>query len=353
MMPAHPNRKVLIRADGSRRLGLGHIVRCLALAEGLRERGDQPTFVMRDEDPSLIQRVQGAGYPVVEMQAPWGFEHDLTHMARLLSPGGLVVTDLCNADSLGQLPAYQRYLEGLKAAGAYLITIDDLNTLCFPSDVLINPNWGAERLPYQRSPGAAYLLGPKYFLFRRPFREAASQPRRIRREANRVLVSMGGGDTHRALGKVLKALRAVHQRCPLEIRVAMGLQGSTAILQGLAGGFGDRCQLLKGVDSLGELFLWCDVAIIGGGLTKYEAAVTGTPALVLSQVEPQWQSMQGFVEAGSAVHLGRAWEVGEEEIASPVGDLLADEPRRCAMSQAGKQVMDGRGVERVVEAMAQ
>ncbi|MBM3947380.1 MAG: UDP-2,4-diacetamido-2,4,6-trideoxy-beta-L-altropyranose hydrolase, partial [SAR202 cluster bacterium] len=308
-------RKVLFRADGSPRLGLGHIMRCLALAEGLQERGTVPVFLVRDEDPAVIDRVKRAGYHVEVLPKAPAQADERRVIERLFSSSDglprLVVTDLCNSDMLADLDTYRCYLDSLKGMSADLVTIDDLNTFAFPSDVVVNPNCGAERLPYQRSSSATYLLGPRYFLFRQEFREAAAKPRAIRSQANRVVVSLGGGDAHRTTEKVLSALLEVHRRQPLEVQVALGLQTAEALrLQEVLGGFSGQCRVLEsGKENLADLFLWCDVAIIGGGLTKYEAAVTGTPAIVLSQVEHQWDIMQAFAETGAAQHLGRAWGV--------------------------------------------
>ncbi|MBI4232966.1 MAG: hypothetical protein HY686_00820 [Chloroflexi bacterium] len=350
-------KRAYLRADGSRRLGLGHITRSLALAEGLASAGHAPVFVVKAEEPAVLDRIRRAGYLVGELPAATSFSEDLRCMTLLLAScedRPVVVTDLCNTDTLAHLEAYQDYLGGLKATGACLLTIDDLNTLPFPSDVVVNPNMGAELMPYQRVEGTTYLLGPRYFLLGREFREAALRPRQVRRQASRVAVSLGGGDPHGAVEKVLRALLQVHGARPLVVQVVLGLQDVVPPEIGrLAQQFEGQCQLMTGVESLAPLFLWCDVAVIGGGLTKYEAAATGTPAIVLSQVDHQWMVMQEFSKAGSVLHLGRAEEVGEEALASTLTHLLADYPQQCAMSQSGKAIIDGRGVERVVGALCQ
>ena len=48
--------RVVVRADGDAAIGMGHVMRCLALAERLSDRGATVTFLTREE-PAVLARI--------------------------------------------------------------------------------------------------------------------------------------------------------------------------------------------------------------------------------------------------------------------------------------------------------
>ena len=55
-----------------------------------------------------------------------------------------------------------------------------------------------------------------------------------------------------------------------------------------------------------------------------------------------------FEKEGTALNLGLGTEVGEEEITEAVAVLMRDYALRAKMSKRGKQLIDGRGIERII-----
>ena len=52
----------LFRVDGSHHLGTGHVMRCLAFAQGLGKLGVKSTFIVRDYEPRITELIQHYGY---------------------------------------------------------------------------------------------------------------------------------------------------------------------------------------------------------------------------------------------------------------------------------------------------
>lgn len=344
----------VIRADGSLKLGMGHIMRSLALAEGLRKSNISPVFVTRTSQSTVLNILESAGHTVESFPQDWSLQKDLEFTRQLIHQLGarIVVTDIGNSTVMEHPEEYEGYLSEIKKLGVFLATIDDSNDLRFVSDVVMNSNCGAEAFPYRSSDGTQYLLGPRFFLFRDEFAEVADCPREVRKQANRIVVTLGGSDLGAITGKVLQALARLNTDPPIELTLVLGLEGHLrGTLAATLDTFGGRCRLFDTDCNMADLFLWSDVAITGGGLTKYETALTGTPSLFLSLVDNQHRVAEKFSQEGTSVYLGPGTQVSEEVIRRELELLLRDHDRRQAMSQAGKRLVDGNGVQRVLQVL--
>src|SRR5262249_40255636 len=153
------------------------------------------------------------------------------------------------------------------------------------------------------------------------------------------LLSFGGSDPQ---GLTLKAARAL-QALPDAIEVlavagpafsyrreveALGLRRKVTLINE-AGGHID------------ELMLDADVGGGSGGMSVYEMAALGTPGIVLAQNAREDRRMHEFCRHGTIEYLGLGTEVGEERIHAAVAGLLQDAPRRRAMSERGRALVDG------------
>ena len=343
----------LIRVDGSTEIGLGHIMRCLALARGLEKAGVRSIFVVKDYDKRVVRLIHHHGYKVESIPAASDFKEDgsLTIKSCQQYNADLIITDLCYKSAFHQPAHYLNYLSGLKATGRFLLTIDDVSVLPFPSDILLNPNYRAEELNYCFDENIRFLLGPSYFIFRQEFIEAANSARGIRKEAKNIVATLGGGngDVKSALVKIVRALVSL-QNSSLALRIVAGSISPhfEKSLQNILKGYRGNYEVLGGTDNMARLMLWSDLAITGGALTKYETAVTGTPSLVISVDEQQAGWMRQFERAGTALNLGGAWDSSEQDIGAAIERVLKSKSLRMEMSRKGKRLVDGKGIERII-----
>jgi spore coat polysaccharide biosynthesis predicted glycosyltransferase SpsG len=267
----------LVRCDGTRETGLGHVSRCLALAEALAERGIASTFCGAFE--AHARRLLGeAGVPI---ESARGAE-EVSRLASERACTGIV------ADSYEIDAAYLKVLATGRAR-ASLLVVDDFAALSeYPDGALVlNFTVGAPQLEY-RGRDLVRLLGPEFLLVRRALRALRALGHTRPRRARRVLVAMGGGDL---LGLSVGIAKALRSAAPdVAVRLASGSYGGLpADVELLPDG-----QLAPG-------FAWADVCVTGGGLTKYEAAYVGAPPLVVSQTDLEAADTRQFADAGLGV----------------------------------------------------
>lgn len=344
---------VLFRADGSHYLGLGHIMRCLAFAQGLEKIGAKSIFVIRDYEPKVAEIIQRYRHTVEPILKSCSFQEDLLLTSALANQhrAKLIVMDLCNVNSLANLDKYSEYIQGLKDTGRFLITIDDVNEMHFPSDIVINHNYGAKNMNYESGKGVKFLLGPAYFIFRKEFVEAARAKREIKKDAQNILLTMGGSDLLGVTLKVARALTELEKTSNLNLRIVLGMDYTDSRkeeLKEVLDDFAGTYELIQESDSMARLMLWSDLAITGGGLTKYETAVTGTPSIIISQVAYLADLVKEFEKGGTTLNLGLGTKINKEDIAEAVRRLLRDDALRAKMSKRGRKVVDGKGTERIM-----
>ena len=351
-------RRVIFRADGSSRLGIGHIMRCIALAQGLRKIGINSIFIIRGYEQKIIELVQNNDYDVEIIPKNNSLIEDASLTLNFASRycANVIIIDMSNTDTLTNLDAYKRYLQTLKSNRKFLVTIDGLDEDCssnkipIPSGIVVIPYLGAENRKYKSHGNTNYLLGPAYFIFRDEFIKAARIKREINREAQNILVTMGGSDPSALTVKIANALVKLN-RISLNLRFVIGPGFNISISQELKiilADFNGNYELVIENFDMAELMFWSDLAIISNGLTKYETAVTGTPSIVISYNDFREKIVDEFERYGSTLYLGQGKNIYEDDIAKVVNSLLDDNGLRRQMSKKGRNLVDGKGAERVI-----
>ena len=326
--------RALIRADAGPQIGLGHVMRCLALAGPLRAMGAEVTFLGRGYAPSVQRTIRARG--CVPIALPQNEDDQRATCLQARERGAdAVVVDVYGIN--------EAYLRALRDTGVVLVSLDDHNLMSFPSHLVVNPNRFALDMQYRSSTGdTQFLLGPAYFLLREEFLKTCEVSHGIAPQARNLLISMGGSDPG---GYTEKVVRAV---------APLGLE--TVVIRGSASGgpsaaAGPNVRVIADPPDMAEWMLWADLAVTSGGGTIYELAATGTPGIVLAQVPDQEHNAAAMEREGTLVSLGLGADVSEDTIACAVQALAGDAPRRQAMSRRGRETVDGAGARQVAEAI--
>jgi len=339
---------LLIRADAHTRIGSGHVMRCLALAQAWQETGGPVTFVCHADLPaSLHQRLLAEGAAVVLYAGPPGSHQDAAHLTEQAQAhdAAAVVVDGYHFGA-----AYQRQI---KAADLRLLFIDDNGHADhYHADFVLNPNIHASESYYaHRDPHTQLLLGTDYALLRREFWPYRAHQRLLPDRAQNLLITLGGSDPDNITLAVLQSLAQLPDAAALQVRTVIG--GGNPHRAGIAA-FVDQSALaievLHDVRDMPALIAWADVALSAGGGTIWELALLGTPSVVIVTADNQARGM-AFLSQRGLIDLLQT-PVTPAALGQTLAPLIADRTRRQQIATQLQALVDGYGVQRVTTTLS-
>ena len=330
--------RVVMRADGGTTLGLGHVMRCLALAERLVERGACVTFVTRADEPAVLTRLAAGGFDVAPVRAGAA---PARGVATLLERAAAIGAKAAVVDVCGLTVDEQA---AIRDAGLRLTVIDDLARGRFVADVVLNQNADARPELYAAAPHTRLLLGPRYALLRPAFvgRSATPPPG----GSPRVLLTMGGADPDNVTLRVLREADALDADFALDVVLGPAFPHGDAV-EAAARTARHPVALRRDPGDLPGLMAQAALALSAAGSTCWELAHLGVPAVLVVLADDQAGNAAGLASAGVALSLGAAARLSGPALREALGVLLADPVRRARMAAAGRRLVDGAGAGRV------
>jgi len=342
----------ILRTDADHAVGMGHLSRCLSLASGLEARGHAVRFAVRRADASALARLEP--YEVIRIPQGAGWKEELGLLAAVRDRDCLVM-DLSHTDSFARIEGFSEHTRQLADFFKGVVLIDGLrdNALAECVDVhagmVVAPYVGADANRI-RAGRARCLCGPRYMIFD-PGYARVPERRDVPERARRILVTAGGSDPQ---GLSLAALDACREAAgDLLVRLVVGGGFDAGLRQALedrARNF-EGCALVRSPSSLVDDMLWADLAVSASGLTKYELALCGTPAILLSTCREFAEVNRPFAAAGTSLDLGVFSDLAPGRLAAALLELIADRDGRMAMARAGQRLVDPNGTNRVIDAM--
>lgn len=336
--------KIAIRADASVAIGSGHVMRCAALADGLRERGAQVVFVCRTAPGDMGGWLAAAGFEVRMLPAAqWSWQDDAAQVLALLDGEAIdaIVVDHYGLDARWEEQA---------ARIAPVMAIDDLADRPHACELLLDQNLyddGARRYDGLVPVACECLLGPRYALLRPQFADARSRRRPQHRKVERVLVCFGGSDAGNETAKGIEALRLLGGGLAADVVIGGGNPHRRAIEQLCASLPWTR--LLVQAEDMAQLMLDADLCIGAGGSTTWERCCVGLPGILVAVADNQVQAMRTLSRHGCVHFMGMASDVSARDLADAVAALMASPERLAALADNGLRLVDGEGVSRVAE----
>lgn len=337
--------KVLIRVDASRKIGSGHLMRCLAIADFLKYKNIKVFFLSRSIN--IKNYIIDKGFKVNLLKAENTVEDELNIIKSLTAEmkTNVMILDVNNYNTFKSLNEYCHYLEGLKKLSLFLVSFEDFKVYPPISDMVIIPYVGAEKLNLYEGKNCKYMLGPKYFVLREEFLKVKHVI--IRNKIKNILVTMGGSDSEGITLEVLRVLCDTELDISLKVVIGGLSQIDDAAIKNTLNSYKGSYSIIRDVSNMAQIMSESDIAIINSGLTKYETSAVGLPSIVISNNKYHSEIMNDFAQYGSVLHLGTGSEVKKDQISKAVIYLVNDYEKRQKMSNAGKSLIDGDGVAKI------
>jgi UDP-2,4-diacetamido-2,4,6-trideoxy-beta-L-altropyranose hydrolase len=351
---------IVFRVDSSLQMGIGHVMRCLALAQVLKENGVNVEFICRKHEGSLIDKIRSSGFVVHELKV---FEetkvgNKLSHSHWLGATQQQDADDCINilkAEKIDWLIIDHYALDGqwqkrLKPYYEKLMVIDDLADRKHQCDVLLDQNFGRSSQDYKDlvPTSAKFLMGSKYALLRPEFEKHRQYSLNRRKDAKfkKLLVSMGGADPDNITGKVIERLQVARLPKDVVITIVMGKTAphlANVITSANKLSYMSEVKVKVDVDNMAELMANADIAIGASGATTWERCCLGLPTI---------QLITAYNQEFIAHKLNKINAIKLVEIDDVIENLENFQYWMKSTGESASKVTNGTGIKRILEYLA-
>jgi UDP-2,4-diacetamido-2,4,6-trideoxy-beta-L-altropyranose hydrolase len=356
--------RLVIRVDASRTIGIGHVMRCLTLADAAAARGARARFVCRHLPDALRELLGARGHEVTILDAAQSARDDdeLPHAYFLGVPqaeDAAATRDALGSNEFDWLIVDHygidaRWESTLRARVRHIFVIDDVADRRHDCDVLLDqnvyPDMGARYAAHVAS-DCEQLLGPRFALLRPEFRTLRSSVSPRTGAVRRVFILFGGADPHDLTGRALMALRELGPDAPIADVVIGAQHPRISEIQAQCAQAGHACYVQS--DRVAEIMARADLALGAGGSTSWERCCLGLATICASFADNQYHIAHALEATGACVFLGDQSSVTSASIRHAIAALMSDPKRLETMSRCAYDLVDGNGAGRVCDVLAE
>ncbi len=326
----------LIRCDGGGKFGYGHVKRMVVLARALRDSESIGVLFALHGTADAAIPIRRAGFEAMMVDS----HDDLAALIQENTPD-LLVLDGREGPSRGELEKLRRDI-------TVAAMIDDGSDTRLAADFAYYPpvpqakalDWTGART-VARIGWEWSLLGLNPHLT--PVNAMSLRPT--------LLVAMGGSDPQGLTLRAAKALAPLDSTFRIRFVIGTGVADAAKIAANVVA-LKSNYETVEGADDLATEYASADLALCAFGVTAYELAAFGVPAIYLGLTEDHARSASAFEAAGMGQSLGVASQVEDDDILAAVKALMNDAVRRREMRHAGFAILDGNGAARIAADLA-
>ena len=325
-------------------MGIGHVMRTLALAQAWQDAGGTCAFAMIEPPAGIAGRLGHEGMRVVPLSALPGSDDDArqtVELAQKQSAAWVVV------DGYQFGGNYQRLI---KESGLRLLVLDDYGHADhYWADLVLNQNLRADDALYRScEPYTRLLLGVRFALLRREFWKWRDWNRVIAPLGRHILITMGGADPGNMASKVMEAIQnTTLEDCHATV-LATDSYSYFRELRDVVQRSRIPAKILTNVVDMPALAAEFDVAVICAGGTLWELLFMGCPTLSFVRDSVQSAIVDELDDCRVLVRLGWADRMDAVEFVKRLDNFCGSREDRARVSDSSRKTVDGFGVHRVL-----
>ncbi|MFW5982999.1 MAG: UDP-2,4-diacetamido-2,4,6-trideoxy-beta-L-altropyranose hydrolase [bacterium] len=322
-------RTIIFRADGNPKIGMGHFIRTLALAEMTNDHF-HCIFATRTPTEYQINEIEKVCHCRIDLP------EDASHFDLFLNQlkgDEIVVLDNYYFDTV-----YQRKI---KAKGCKLVCIDDMHDKHYVADVVINHAEGIKASAFSVEKNTQLLLGFKYALIRKPFRE--EQNSEGPKDYSCLLI-MGGADPKGITKQIIKYLGKINFDKPVAV-----VSGNANFDRGISENSG-KFVFFQNLDAAGiaNLMKSSYVGIFPASTVAIEACAMKIPFICGFFVDNQTDIYRGIKVNEMAICLDDFTEITESQITDSITEISISHVRNAILEKQ-TMYMDNRSDKRFLK----
>lgn len=307
--------KIGIRADGGPLIGMGHIMRTLALAKELSKEAEV-FYICKQDDTSVKKYCQGINKVKDE-----GFQIKLVDGNDVIGGLNKIEADILITDSYDVDEEYFNKTKSMFKKTGY---IDDMNLYYFNVDFIINQNINAEDFVYRANCDTKFFLGTRYVMLRDEFRNGHKNI--IKEKVENILITMGGGDPFNITETILKSIKGMDYNFNVVVGPSFHKVQSLKKLS-------DENYNINLIfnPNMAEVMKNSDLAITACGSTLYELASMNIPTLGIIVADNQTMVANKMHSKGLIINMGWYNKLSGDEIRYSLSNICENYHDRCEM----------------------
>lgn len=343
---------IVFRADAGPKIGAGHVMRCLSIADGFTCNKENIIFISADRNAEAL--IKSRGYKNIIL------ESDALHPENEIG-----IFKSIGAYSEAELIIFDGYYFSKEYIGGFsrektTVYMDDLVAEAMPANVIINYNLFADKLEYEKlyencPSGPILILGTDYVPLRKEF--SSLNPITINDKVRNVLVLTGGADPCHIAINLLEYL-SDHKKGEaaekLSYHFVVGtLSQDYEKIVSLSEKQGIDLHIYRNVKDIWNLMLKCDIAISAAGSTLYELCACGVPTITYTTADNQIKAEQFFSKKKIMLSAGdvRLERDFYKEMVSLIDYLSENKEARISLQKNACTLVDGKGAIRIAKIM--
>ncbi len=324
------NMQILFTANGSVKMGLGHIFRCRTIADELIKINPNIKIFFISNANNKLKNTILKGYICLNPK------NDNDKIANLIKNSDMIISDILNTSN--------KYISQVKYINPDIkIVCIDNNTnlkLIKDADYVFNANiFNKENFTNNKT---SYFLGPQYMILNKKIKNLNNP----NFNENKIFVCFGGSDAKRYTINTINALKQITPALDLHVDIVIGpLFENVPEIEKLSED--TNICIHKNPNNIIKLMSRSFIAIISAGIILYEICAMGIPSLVIPQVEHQEKIAEEFSKNDACINLKS--NASQMDVNENLKMLLKNQDMQIKLSKSAKNFVDGDGLNRFIE----